>query len=63
MPRFPRAEIPAGFALRELPGHRWQAYRLNDPKQESPTFSRRLQAINWCLLQLGQEAAKKSATK
>ena len=64
MPRYPRKDPPAGFALREFPNTRqWQAYRLANPKQESPRYSRRLQAVNWCWLQLGHEAAPVPITR
>lgn len=59
MPRYPRKELPAGFALREFPDHTYQAYRERDPSQESPRYTRRLKAVEWCWLTLGQEAAAK----
>jgi hypothetical protein len=63
MPRFEKKEIPAGFALREFPGNKWQAYRIAKPEQQSPIVTRRLIAINWALQQLGQEHAQEHAQK
>lgn len=62
MPRYPRKELPAGFALREFPDHTYQAYRLADPSQASPRYTRRLKAVEWCWLLLGAEAARKPST-
>lgn len=73
MPRFPRKELPAGFALREFPPdvatadsddgsepeypqRTYQAFRQNDPTQESPRYTRRLKAVEWCWMKLGEEA-------
>jgi hypothetical protein len=56
MPVHVRAEIPEGFALREFPGGRWQAYSQTTPSKESPIYTRRLKAIQWCLLQIAKEA-------
>lgn len=63
MPRYTRAELPPGFALCEYPPEfdsdvpHWQAYRQSDPTHASPRYTRRLKAVEWCYLQLGQEAA------
>lgn len=67
MPRYPRAELPTGFALREFPPDAthdkvtWQAYRQSDPRQESPRYSRRIQAVEWCWILLGKESAARPA--
>ncbi len=56
MSRYPRTEIPAGFALREYAEQpRWQAYRVADPEEHSPRYTRRLKAITWCWLLLARE--------
>lgn len=59
MPRYPRKELPAGFALREFSDGTYQAYRESDPTQQSARVTRRLKAVEWCWLVLGQEAAAK----
>jgi hypothetical protein len=55
MPLHPRKKLPAGFALREFSDGTYQAYRESDPSQASPRYTRRLQAVNWCWLLLGEE--------
>lgn len=60
MPRYARKELPAGFALREFADKTFQAYRLADPKQESPRYTRRIQAVDWCLLKLGEESVQRA---
>jgi hypothetical protein len=56
MPVHVRSEIPEGYALREFPGGRWQAYREDSPDTQSPIYTRRLKAIQWCLLQIAKDA-------
>lgn len=56
MPRYERKRLPAGFALREFPDGKFQAYRIDDPSQESPKYTRRINAVDWCWLQLGHTA-------
>ena len=56
MPRYPRKELPNGFILREFPDGTYQAYRESDSTQESPRYPRRLQAVNWCWMQVAQDA-------
>ena len=59
MPIQTRKELPPGFIICEYPDGTYQAQRENEPMQQSPRYTRRLKAVNWCWLQLGQEAARK----
>ena len=52
MSRYPRKELPPGFAVREFSDHTWQAYRVDNPTVKSPVYSRRLKAVDWCYLQV-----------
>jgi len=61
MPRYPRKTLPAGFAVREYPDGTYQAYRLVGASQESPRYTRRIQAVNWCWLLVGHDTQKKEA--
>ncbi len=63
MPRYPRKELPAGFALREFADGMYQAYRENDPAQESPRYTRRLQAVNWCWMRIAAEASRPQTSR
>lgn len=58
MPVRTKKELPPGFIVREFPDGTYQAYRESNPAQESPRYTRRLKAVEWCWLLLGQEAAK-----
>ena len=59
MPVRTKKELPPGFIVREFPDGTYQAYRESNPAQESPRYTRRLKAVEWCWLLLGQEAARK----
>jgi hypothetical protein len=64
MPRFARKDEPPGFALRKFLPQRaddvthWQAHRLSDPSDESPLYTRRLKAVDWCWMQIAQQAVQ-----
>ena len=57
MARFARRELPPGFVLSQFADGTFQAYRESDPTQASPRYTRRLKAVEWCWLRLGEEAA------
>lgn len=62
MSRYAKKELPDGFIIREYADGTFQAYRENEPSVESPRYTRRRKAVDWCLIQIGKETTATTAT-